>query len=250
MHSNTARELRYAGEFCVQQNPVTGAHRLCLDNNSGTFAPALEALPLLKLLFEVNFPDIEIEVFGYSDPRLAVYKESTKVPVHQLTIESVRSPSCDPLAVWASASPDTYGWFGCTAQDPLPSNLSLSVEIISARNLRLTQPSSSLNPYVVLGFSIGIGVHQRIPCVSSPITFETASPTFDFSYHTPLSPFGVALISGERALVLELFSFNPAKKDDFLGLLRLTWPEILQMQQKPTWFQLRDRLKETSGQIF
>lgn len=74
LHSNAAKEVRFSGEFHIQpsSNRPLG-HKLIIDNNSGTYSPSKEDLPLLEQLFKINFPDIEIETYDREDPKLLEY---------------------------------------------------------------------------------------------------------------------------------------------------------------------------------
>jgi len=74
MHSNCGEEVYYAGEFHIQK-PPTGPARLVLDNNSGTYGPDKNDLQKLKALFQLNFPDLEVEALDFNDPKLAQYKK-------------------------------------------------------------------------------------------------------------------------------------------------------------------------------
>jgi hypothetical protein len=53
-------------------------YTVVLDNNSGTYAPNKEQLPLLKMVFEYNFSarNISFEVLDREDPRLEEYKNT------------------------------------------------------------------------------------------------------------------------------------------------------------------------------
>ncbi|EFN59404.1 hypothetical protein CHLNCDRAFT_137906 [Chlorella variabilis] len=74
MHANAAEEVLYAGEFCIVPDAAAeGGHRLVVDNNSGTFAPKAEHLPLMQHLFEANFPGMSVETVAAGDPRLEEY---------------------------------------------------------------------------------------------------------------------------------------------------------------------------------
>jgi hypothetical protein len=48
-------------------------HKLVLDNNSGTYSPHKAKLALLQQLFKLNFPDMEVEVLDWRDPKLGYY---------------------------------------------------------------------------------------------------------------------------------------------------------------------------------
>jgi len=75
MHACVSEKVRYAGEFHFQQE--NGKYCLVLDNNSGTYAPKKEILPLLKQLFELNFPGLEVEVLDFNDQKLKEYKKKS-----------------------------------------------------------------------------------------------------------------------------------------------------------------------------
>eukprot|EP01064_Diplonema_japonicum_P030831 TRINITY_DN5332_c0_g1_i1.p1 TRINITY_DN5332_c0_g1~~TRINITY_DN5332_c0_g1_i1.p1 ORF type:complete len:369 (+),score=66.17 TRINITY_DN5332_c0_g1_i1:46-1107(+) len=68
MHSDASENVYFAGEFHViytDKGPL-----LIFDNNSGTYAPAKARLPLVKELFESNFPGLMIDVWDREDERL------------------------------------------------------------------------------------------------------------------------------------------------------------------------------------
>jgi hypothetical protein len=46
-----------------------------LDNNSGTYSPDARHLPLLKQLFEHNFPGLIVMCLDVKDPLLVTYKQ-------------------------------------------------------------------------------------------------------------------------------------------------------------------------------
>jgi hypothetical protein len=70
VHANAAREVIYSGEFHITRNARTGNMKLVLDNNSGTYGPSKEVLPKLVLLFQRNFPGLEVEAYSFDDPIL------------------------------------------------------------------------------------------------------------------------------------------------------------------------------------
>eukprot|EP01103_Thecamoeba_quadrilineata_P006365 TRINITY_DN16092_c0_g1_i1.p1 TRINITY_DN16092_c0_g1~~TRINITY_DN16092_c0_g1_i1.p1 ORF type:complete len:390 (-),score=78.03 TRINITY_DN16092_c0_g1_i1:72-1241(-) len=74
MHSKAAKKVRYSGEFRILEHP-DGSHRLVIDNASGTYAPDKNDLPLLKKVFEANFPGLDVEVYDYKDEKLEAYKK-------------------------------------------------------------------------------------------------------------------------------------------------------------------------------
>lgn len=89
MHANGEDEVVYAGEFiiCHQPEKEDVKHTIVLDNNSGTYSPQKEQLPLLLEVFKRNFSSrhISFEAFDREDPRLKEYhhtfsrEESTDV---------------------------------------------------------------------------------------------------------------------------------------------------------------------------
>jgi len=74
MHSNCNQYVRFAGEFHVIEQD--GKHAIMIDNNSGTYAPAEENLPLAKRAFEENFPGLQVETVHWSDVKLKQYKQA------------------------------------------------------------------------------------------------------------------------------------------------------------------------------
>jgi len=46
---------------------------LVIDNNSGTYSPSKDLLPLLQDVFKANFPDMEVEALDREDPKLIEY---------------------------------------------------------------------------------------------------------------------------------------------------------------------------------
>ncbi|CAI5700770.1 hypothetical protein KXD40_008013 [Peronospora effusa] len=69
LHSGAALSVLYAGEFRVD-NSLFGEPKLVIDNDSGTYAPPVADLPLLKALIENNFPGIAVEALGREDEDL------------------------------------------------------------------------------------------------------------------------------------------------------------------------------------
>eukprot|EP00668_Euglena_longa_P012105 GGOE01014532.1.p1 GENE.GGOE01014532.1~~GGOE01014532.1.p1 ORF type:complete len:674 (-),score=173.10 GGOE01014532.1:294-2315(-) len=80
--ANAQREVRYSGEFHIQPFTVSSdpsvSHRLVIDNDSGTYAPVAELLPVVKGLLEANFPGLEVETLDREDPRLVKFKEEVR----------------------------------------------------------------------------------------------------------------------------------------------------------------------------
>jgi hypothetical protein len=76
LHSNASPNVIYSGEFFVDRRSskaLASDHkvRLIMDNNSGTFAPSKEKLPMLKELLEFNFGTaLPIVVLDQSDALL------------------------------------------------------------------------------------------------------------------------------------------------------------------------------------
>jgi hypothetical protein len=54
----------------MPDSDAPSGHRLVLDNNSGTFAPSAEHLPLMRQLFAANFPGIAVETVAVGDSKL------------------------------------------------------------------------------------------------------------------------------------------------------------------------------------
>lgn len=90
MHANCAREVIYAGEFHVQRTPDGNNYKLIIDNNSGTFAPSLDDLPLLEQLFRRNFPGLIVEAYDRNSPVLKNYVETIKAYNNNLIAQGGR----------------------------------------------------------------------------------------------------------------------------------------------------------------
>ncbi|KAF6264384.1 hypothetical protein COO60DRAFT_1698406 [Scenedesmus sp. NREL 46B-D3] len=76
MHAGGEEEVLYAGEFCIVPDAAAAAgYRLIIDNNSGTYAPTADKLPLMRQLFTANFPDMVVDVLASDDPRLKQYQQ-------------------------------------------------------------------------------------------------------------------------------------------------------------------------------
>eukprot|EP01121_Diplochlamys_sp_Union-15-3_P012936 TRINITY_DN3946_c0_g2_i1.p1 TRINITY_DN3946_c0_g2~~TRINITY_DN3946_c0_g2_i1.p1 ORF type:complete len:356 (-),score=57.55 TRINITY_DN3946_c0_g2_i1:45-1085(-) len=73
MHANAEKQVRYAGEFFIHGEP--GKEKLVIDNNSGTYAPKKDHLPLVEKVFKHHFPDIQIEVLDFNDPQFKEYQK-------------------------------------------------------------------------------------------------------------------------------------------------------------------------------
>jgi hypothetical protein len=89
LHSNCAESVRYSGEF--HPRPTGGwSHfsddtsddaidwELVIDNNSGTYAPDKEMLPVLKALLEYNFPELNIFALDHGDAELKESREACR----------------------------------------------------------------------------------------------------------------------------------------------------------------------------
>lgn len=75
MHADAARDVVYSGEFTVVDKGQGNGYLLVIDNNSGTYAPSKDDLPLLQQLMQFNFPDIEIKAVDFNDPQLKLYHQ-------------------------------------------------------------------------------------------------------------------------------------------------------------------------------
>ncbi|GAB0494488.1 hypothetical protein MMPV_005782 [Pyropia vietnamensis] len=96
VHSNAAEEVVYSGEFHIRthareaqealgQAVVTGNRglpprppTLVLDNGSGTYAPSKEHLPLLRQVFQRNFPDMDVQAVDFQGPVVTAAKQDIK----------------------------------------------------------------------------------------------------------------------------------------------------------------------------
>ena len=89
LHSNCAESVRYSGEF--HPRPAGGWSRfsdniydddvsweLVIDNNSGTYAPDKEMLPIVQQLLEYNFPDFRIFALDHEDQALKESREACR----------------------------------------------------------------------------------------------------------------------------------------------------------------------------
>lgn len=76
MHCSASPEVVYAGELHFRQasRDWNGPHfKLVLDNNSGTYAPGKEDLPLVEEVFRRNFPGLDVTALDFRDPLLMKY---------------------------------------------------------------------------------------------------------------------------------------------------------------------------------
>ena len=96
-HCNAARSVRYAGEFHIQTDDDTGEKYLVIDNNSGTFAPKQEYLPLLREVLEINFTGLRVEVYDREDPLL------------KASLEKLRAKAKNAAAAMAAAQGTVVG---------------------------------------------------------------------------------------------------------------------------------------------
>ena len=96
VHSNAKDKVRYAGEFFVleansstnnnvnyslQNSSVTAGelkYKLIIDNNSGTYSPSSEDLPLLQQVLKNNFPGLIVEALDYKSEKEKEYKKRFK----------------------------------------------------------------------------------------------------------------------------------------------------------------------------
>lgn len=79
LHSCARRSVVYAGEFFFDTK-INPKPTLIIDNNSGTFAPAKDKLPLLQTLLELNFgSDFPIITLDRDDPELQMYFEANEI---------------------------------------------------------------------------------------------------------------------------------------------------------------------------
>lgn len=68
VHANASPEVRMAGTFRICETPER-ALILILDNDSGTYRPSSEQLPILKEVLELNFPGLLVRVLDVTQPQ-------------------------------------------------------------------------------------------------------------------------------------------------------------------------------------
>lgn len=75
MHCSASPEVVYAGELHFRHSPVASGTeiRLIIDNNSGTYAPGKEDLPLVEEVFRRNFAGLHVTALDFQDPLLVQY---------------------------------------------------------------------------------------------------------------------------------------------------------------------------------
>jgi hypothetical protein len=89
LHANCCEKVRYSGEFfprpqCGWENfsddtPDDAVRwELVIDNNSGTYAPDKEILPLLRALLEYNFPGLTVYALHHEDEELTKSREACR----------------------------------------------------------------------------------------------------------------------------------------------------------------------------
>ena len=71
IHSNCSPDVTYAGEFHVQKKE--DKYILVIDNNSGTYKPNPEDLPLVKQLIIKNFPGVDLDIVAVGSVELESY---------------------------------------------------------------------------------------------------------------------------------------------------------------------------------
>lgn len=89
LHANCCEKVRYSGEFFPR--PQGGWENfsddtpddavkweLVIDNNSGTYAPDKEMLPLLRALLEYNFPGLTVYALHHEDDELKKSREACR----------------------------------------------------------------------------------------------------------------------------------------------------------------------------
>jgi len=107
LHANCAESVRYSGEF--HPRPEGGwaqfsdeipdelvKWEFVIDNNSGTYSPDKNLLPILKDLFEYNFPGFEIVALDHEDPALKQSREACRE--YALKFRGVKQEELQPHA--------------------------------------------------------------------------------------------------------------------------------------------------------
>lgn len=152
LHSDTQTEVRYAGEFCIQECPRTGRYRMCIDNNSGTYGPPVELFPLIAQVLERNLPGLIVETVPFSDDRLPAYKatcDGQLIDCVKSVLALAQQPG-DIIDAWQAVTaeiPRTLRWFHVGADGNLPRHLNLRVTILQVVGVvapKRSRSSSSL----------------------------------------------------------------------------------------------------------
>eukprot|EP01060_Flectonema_neradi_P021398 TRINITY_DN289_c3_g1_i1.p1 TRINITY_DN289_c3_g1~~TRINITY_DN289_c3_g1_i1.p1 ORF type:complete len:560 (+),score=104.15 TRINITY_DN289_c3_g1_i1:43-1722(+) len=104
-HSSASETVRYAGEFHVHHDGLDPV--LVVDNNSGTYAPAADQLPLVVELLRHNIPDLRVEGWTREDIRLlnAIENSPTRMSVQQQKQQQQRPQNPGPQEAPAGAPP-------------------------------------------------------------------------------------------------------------------------------------------------
>lgn len=188
-HSNVARQVVYAGEFFIRRDPIQGIFSLVIDNNSGTYSPDLNLLPMLARLLETNFPGLKVEALDFKNPLLASYKkelEEERARKPQSTQQQQQQPQQQPIVPTlqypysATASGNLY-----PVLDPLPTPTAPFLPIDSpvfddglrptplCTNMFMAQSYvDNINPVPSLD-----PIHNGIASCHSPIRTDRPSPT-------------------------------------------------------------------------
>jgi len=107
LHANCSESVRYSGEF--HPRPEGGWAKfsddcpdelvnweLVIDNNSGTYSPDKDVLPILKELLEYNFPGFGIVALDHEDPMLKESREACRD--YALKFRGVKQEELQPHA--------------------------------------------------------------------------------------------------------------------------------------------------------
>ena len=107
LHANCAESVRYSGEF--HPRPEGGWAKfsddipdelvnweLVIDNNSGTYSPDKDLLPILRELLEYNFPGFGIVALDHQDPALKESREACRE--YALKFRGVKQEELQPHA--------------------------------------------------------------------------------------------------------------------------------------------------------
>jgi len=101
VHANASPKVRMAGTFRFCYDQEKKEHILVMDNDSGTYRPTFEHFPLVKQLFELNFPGLRVECLNVVESQ----PEETKVWAGPLEVCPALDvgPPVDPSANPAAA---------------------------------------------------------------------------------------------------------------------------------------------------
>lgn len=121
LHANCAENVRYSGEF--HPRPHCGWDKfddsmsdddiqweLVIDNNSGTYSPDPKLLPVLKQLFEYNFPGLVVYALAHEDPELSSSRDACRD--YAMRCRGVQADDLEPHAAEGEVTLSSKASFG------------------------------------------------------------------------------------------------------------------------------------------